>query len=651
MISNVQRIAACGFVLLTGAFSFSLNAADEPATKVPEKSIQKFKELDRDSDGLLSIDEYVAQRDPVGLYQRDFKLFDLNHDNSLTLVEFSPIAGGVHGNVRGPIPDPLVKLVDQITADMDVRLKNWNKRASNEIILAEFAAALPEKLTTALNSRLLQEADANRNGQVSRSEARRFLEIQLGLRLPDGRPLRMPNGRVNNYSYFLHLDRNQSEQIELAEFTAQTGGDELLQKRFAESDRNGDGVLTQDEWFISTWTYYDPVDDFRYLDADLDGFLSDGELIKRITDWRKTGVKHLVRAFDVDQDGKMSIDEYRLTPLANIVLAWQKMQTDEDQDQKLAITEFVFDQPFFPMLRAFYFRRFDLNQDGYLDLTEYEFKTLLPFEMYALNSDGTGLKKLDVGKNVRFGSPAVSPDSRWIAFDGASTFNTDFQNWQIQVMPVSGGDPKEICDGVQPTWSADGLKLACCRFQPMHGIWIVGVTGSEKQFVSSGWGTQWSPDGKKVFFTAGNSMRLYDVAKNEIEVLLNREQHEYSSFEMNATWSPDSRRICANARRVRTSESSDVVVVDTTAKDNDKIKVRLSGKQIGSDFAWHPDGNRIVFVMLCEERNRRQLYEFDPDDANGVMTLVPGQAADKTAIDVTWTPDGKKLIYTVSDDN
>ena len=55
--------------------------------------------------------------------------------------------------------------------------------------------------------------------------------------------------------------------------------------------------------------------------------------------------------------------------------------------------------------------------------------------------------------------------------------------------------------------------------------------------------------------------------------------------------------------------------------------------------------------MLCEERNRRQLYEFDPDDANGVMTLVPGQAADKTAIDVTWTPDGKKLIYTVSDDN
>ena len=146
-------------------------------------------------------------------------------------------------------------------------------------------------------------------------------------------------------------------------------------------------------------------------------------------------------------------------------------------------------------------------------------------------------------------------------------------------------------------------------------------------------------------------MRLYDVAKNEIEVLLNREQHEYSSFEMNATWSPDSRRICANARRVRTSESSDVVVVDTTAKDNDKIKVRLSGKQIGSDFAWHPDGNRIVFVMLCEERNRRQLYEFDPDDANGVMTLVPGQAADKTAIDVTWTPDGKKLIYTVSDDN
>ena len=619
--------------------------------KVPQKTIEKFKELDRDGDDQLSMDEYVARRDPEILYKRDFKLFDLDHDNRLTLVEFAPVACGIQGNVRGAIPDPLVKLVDQIAVEMDGRLKNWNERASGEISLTEFSAALPEKLISVLNPGLLQQADSNRNGKISRSEARRFLDIQFGLRLPNGRPLRMPNGRVNNYSYFLYLDRNLNEKIEFAELMAQGGVDAVLQKRFTESDKDGDGVLTQEEWFISTWTYYDPVEDFRYLDADLDGFLSDGELVKGITDWRKTGLKHLLRAFDDNRDGKMSLEEYRITPLANLVLTWQKMQTDQDQDQKLAIAEFSFEPPYFPMLRAFYFRRFDLNQDGYLDLTEYEFKTLKPFEMYVLNADGTGLKKLDMGQNVRFGSPAVSPDGRWIAFDGSSDFNAGFRNWQIQVMPLSGGAPKVICDGVQPTWSSDGSQLACCRFQPMSGIWIVGVAKNTTQFVSAGWGTQWSPDGKNVYFTAGNSIHLYDVATNATEALLNPEQHGYLSFDMNATWSPDSRRICVNARKVRTPETSDVVIVDTTAKDNDKIKVRLSGKQIGGDFAWHPDGHRIVFAMLCEERNRRQLYQFDPDTPNGLVTLVPGQAEDKTAVDLTWTPDGQKLIYITSDDN
>ena len=292
MISDVQRIAACGFLLLAGAFS--LKAAEPPAVKVPQKTIEKFKELDRDGDDQLSMDEYVARRDPEILYKRDFKLFDLDHDNRLTLVEFAPVACGIQGNVRGAIPDPLVKLVDQIAVEMDGRLKNWNERASGEISLTEFSAALPEKLISVLNPGLLQQADSNRNGKISRSEARRFLDIQFGLRLPNGRPLRMPNGRVNNYSYFLYLDRNLNEKIEFAELMAQGGVDAVLQKRFTESDKDGDGVLTQEEWFISTWTYYDPVEDFRYLDADLDGFLSDGELVKGITDWRKTGLKHLL---------------------------------------------------------------------------------------------------------------------------------------------------------------------------------------------------------------------------------------------------------------------------------------------------------------------------------------------------------------------
>lgn len=635
--------------ILFVATALPLIAADGPPAST-EKAVSKFKELDRDENGRLSLAEYVARREPADLYRRDFLIFDFDHDSSLSFEEFAPIALGVQGLVRGPIPDPLVQMVDSFLADLDKSLTNWNERPAEEIPIETFVSALPAGYQLVITPDLLKQGDADHNGKFTRHEARRFVENQFGIRLPGGRPLRMANGVVNNYLWFLGSDRNQDDQIEWPEFMVQTGGAEVHQRNFSESDQDGDRIVSLDEWFISKWTIDDPIENFRNLDVNHDGFVDTAELDKGSPPWKKTNLDPMVNAFDEDRDRRLSLNEYRLTPHANMILGWHQPLFDLNQDQKLSRDEYRFQRPLFPMLREFYFQKFDRNHDGFLDWSEFQFKTEKPFEMYVMNADGTGLKRLDVGKIVRFGSPAVSPDGKWVLFDGTTEFTYNVRQWQVQMMPISGGTPKSICDGVMPSWSEDGLKLTCSRFQPQYGIWIVDVDGNDSQFVQQGWGSQWSPDGKKIALPLGNSLQIYDTFTKETETIVGPGESNMVRFDIHCTWSPDSQRICIIARKSPNAEMTDIVIVDLAAQGNEKTRVRYSGKSIGGDFAWRPDGRRVICSMYCEERRHQQFYEFDPDAENGQFTLIPGQIENKMALDITWTPDGKQLIFNVAAD-
>lgn len=69
---------------------------------------------------------------------------------------------------------------------------------------------------------------------------------------------------------------------------------------------------------------------------------------------------------------------------------------------------------------------------------------------------------------------------------------------------------------------------------------------------------------------------------------------------------------------------------------------------VNADFAWHPDGDRIVSGMYCPERRRIQLYELNPK-RDAPPTLFPGQDETRNNTDVCWTPDGKQLIVVSGD--
>ena len=417
---------------------------------------------------------------------------------------------------------------------------------------------------------------------------------------------------------------------------------------FAETDSDKDGVLSIVEWLAAPWTYFDPVWTFRKMDTNLDGSLDTAELLVETPAWKAAGISQLVERFDDNHDGQLSLNEYRLTPHANMILVWQKPQMDVDRDGRLRFEEFTVEGFWFQLMRSEYFQRFDRNNDGFLDPREYDFVSAAApnaksiRRLYVLNVDNKSFKMIRTGSmsGISIGSPAVSPDGKQIAFDALR------DSFDILVMPIEGAEPKRIGTGVQPTWSPDSRKIACTRFEPRNGAWIFDLASNDASFLVAGRGTQWSPDGKTLLYQSGSSLMGYDQSTEASRSLLNANETDYAQFEFNASWSPDSRRISVIGTKDNGEQG--LLIVDVTGKSTKKGHVRHAGKRFNADSSWQPGGHRLVFSMYCDERQRNQLYECDPDTTN-----APHLSRDSRKISTSpmplGAPGGKELYFVAAE--
>jgi Ca2+-binding EF-hand superfamily protein len=643
-------------LLVLSILFFGSVLADEPIKPAEDKTKERFAQADKDGDGKLSADEFVAGRGDEPTARRDFKLFDFDRDGALSPAEFAPIAVSVVGTERGPMPDPfMTKLVDVVTATLDKSLKNWNEHPEVEYDATEFIRQVSQRLGRIFPDDLANEADANRNGKVNREEARRFFEGQLGARRSDGQAIRDPNAMYIDHNLFFHVDENKDDSLDKKEWLERSHGGDKAEGEFAQLDLNKNGSLAFDEFKALPRAHKDPIDEFRQLDKNLDARVDQEELTSGIADWKKRGTKYLVGAFDMDHDGALSLEEWMVTPHANELLDWFKDFKDIDGDKKLGLGEFVFEQRAFPLLRLYFFRRFDRNGDNMLDENEYEFRQRTSVHIYSINADGTDLKKIDCGGSyAKMYGTAVSPDGKWVAFSGSTSATENATQMAIQVVPIEGGEAKTVCSGMQPSWSKDGTKIACTRYQPQYGSWIIDLVGDDDRNLGQGWGAHWSPDGSKIGFIYGVLLKTYDVETQQTETALPANALGYQQFMAAGCWSPDSKRMCASGWKGQQKDNvvvADLLIIDMENKEKepkDRIKVRLEGQRTDGALAWHPDGKRIVLATYCPERKLTQLYEFDPD-TDEPPKLFPGQPEDQAILGGSWTPDGKRFIFSAGD--
>jgi TolB protein len=173
-------------------------------------------------------------------------------------------------------------------------------------------------------------------------------------------------------------------------------------------------------------------------------------------------------------------------------------------------------------------------------------------EIYVVNADGSGLRKVTRHRQVYPGSPVWSPDGTRIAFGSGH---------EIYVVNVDGSGLRNLTAGPggaqwDPTWSPDGRKLAFKSLRDGNAeIYVVSADGSGLRRLThspdyTDVGPVWSPDGRRILFVraeyrTGNSEILIMNADGSGQRNLTRHPSEDAS----PAWSPDSRRIVFVSKR------------------------------------------------------------------------------------------------------
>lgn len=381
--STVRHIASA-LVLLSGlcVSLISVLAQESPRPSATKKDAKAgFGILDTDKDERLTEAEYLQPEpdEKRAAAKRDFHVFDLNRDDALTHEEFLTIPSRIRKEQRGPLPDPVVSLMESRLSQIESQWSNWDGDGDGGLDRDEFTRsgmnrALPGFTLTSWD-------DWNRDGgqRISRENCRLVLEVAYGLRWPDGQLLRTPSGLVLDSAGFQRIDVDQDGRLSEKEYLAflvgnETAGLEKAKARFARADSNDDKSVTFAEWSAAPGTWHDAVAYFLTLDEDLDGHLSHDEFVTRGRWWREMVATRLFVAFDQDKDRRLSLTEYRLTPFANDQVRWDVRLNDADNDGRLSPSEFQY-LPGLPLasLLAESFRILDLDRDRHLDLDEFPF--------------------------------------------------------------------------------------------------------------------------------------------------------------------------------------------------------------------------------------------------------------------------------------
>jgi Tol biopolymer transport system component len=174
-------------------------------------------------------------------------------------------------------------------------------------------------------------------------------------------------------------------------------------------------------------------------------------------------------------------------------------------------------------------------------------------QIWVANSDGSGAKQLTNNTATNFW-PFWSPDGQSVAFTSMRPGPADI--WKVS---ASGGTPIQLTHsgGFRGDWSPDGGRIAYDTLVLQGGprerenqtttLEIAEAsTGKVLRKVSAGslQSPVWSPDGKRLSATSGNSVWMIDPETGERRLAIQFPQNFRVLFR--AAWTPDGKSVIVN---------------------------------------------------------------------------------------------------------
>jgi Tol biopolymer transport system component len=264
----------------------------------------------------------------------------------------------------------------------------------------------------------------------------------------------------------------------------------------------------------------------------------------------------------------------------------------------------------------------------------------LPAGLYAINRDGSGLKRL---WDRRSGGIERSPSGDRIAFESGG---------QVYLLELPSGEIAEVAADAARfvTWSPDGRWLA---FNNDSGLYLYEPATGERQQLDEVSGAEqggrrfaaWSPDGRQLAFVSDDGLYLNVPDTGE------RRQLVAGQASGPILWSPDSSRIAfrfgprvamtygAYAHDPQVGQQLvHVVEVDGSTEPKPLPPARSP--------SWCPDGTSIAYLSEGCITGEWNVYTVRPDGSSAKrLSDTPDSAKEGPA----WSPTGSSIAYSTLD--
>ena len=254
----------------------------------------------------------------------------------------------------------------------------------------------------------------------------------------------------------------------------------------------------------------------------------------------------------------------------------------------------------------------------------------------------------------RVGSPALSPDGKWVAFTVTKVDREGGRNkTNIYLVPAEGGEPRQLTNSggdYSPLWSPCGKYIAFISGRGGSGqIWLINVDGGEARQLSNiatgASGHKWSPDGKMILCSTmvlpgkcdkGTKAAMDEKEKTSKTSARVMDDLLYRHWD---TWRDDGTKNHLYVVDVATGEHRDLM------KDfaYDVPPFPFGGD---SDYDWSPDCKEVAFATKTAPNpawhTNQDIYTVSVD--SGEMTNIT-EAFEGQDNHPLYSPDGRYIAY------